>query len=284
MSWVSGPTTRCSSALACRRATASSRARSASSRRTRGKASTPRSRRRTPGDRTFLVHLRTRRETTMRRMTLTFVMTIASLCLFPQRADAYFWEWLDSLSGPKFLGFMVEWRLQCWTDNFQENFVRATEAEVVARRQALEIARINPTAEAKINLLQGALDAAVSANALAKLATSSPMPPPDVSIGLAEAALAWERLARARTDAASDGQRAETARNELTRLADDARQKEDTARTALSASLVPYVLPAAGVIVSVCPAKTLDRRRASLELNISWGWDKKNSDNKMWMI
>ena len=49
----------------------------------------------------------------MRRLCATLGIVVLSLAVCPARADAYFWAWLDELSGPHFIGFLVEWRVYC---------------------------------------------------------------------------------------------------------------------------------------------------------------------------
>src|SRR5262249_16867752 len=83
-------------------------------------------------------HLLATRDDIMRRLTPTFVLVITCLCLFPQRADAYFWEWLDSLSGPKFRGFTVEWRAVCFTDGLRNRLLTETSDELSQAKLALE--------------------------------------------------------------------------------------------------------------------------------------------------
>lgn len=49
----------------------------------------------------------------MRRAIVTLCLVLASLAAFSSRADAFFWSWLDDLSGPKFRGIAVDWQLWC---------------------------------------------------------------------------------------------------------------------------------------------------------------------------
>jgi hypothetical protein len=53
----------------------------------------------------------------MRRLCSTFAFVVLSLTLLPGRADAYIWAWLDDLSGPRYLGGIVEWRVYCRTES-----------------------------------------------------------------------------------------------------------------------------------------------------------------------
>jgi hypothetical protein len=52
----------------------------------------------------------------MRRLTRVLSFALLAVCLSPLPAHAYFWEWLDSLSGPKFGGGTVELKIWCVTD------------------------------------------------------------------------------------------------------------------------------------------------------------------------
>ncbi len=49
----------------------------------------------------------------MRRLCATFAFAVLSLSVFPARADAYIWAWLDDLSGPRFVGVVVETQFGC---------------------------------------------------------------------------------------------------------------------------------------------------------------------------
>src|SRR5688572_26210434 len=49
----------------------------------------------------------------MRRLCATFALVVLSLSVFPARAEAYFWAWLDDLSGPQFAGFLLEVQVMC---------------------------------------------------------------------------------------------------------------------------------------------------------------------------
>lgn len=52
----------------------------------------------------------------MRRIVATVGVLVLCLGLFPARADAFFWGWLDDLSGPSFKGATFNWRVWCQTD------------------------------------------------------------------------------------------------------------------------------------------------------------------------
>jgi hypothetical protein len=57
----------------------------------------------------------------MRRLCVTLAFAALSLSLFPARADAYIWAWLDDLSGPWFGGTVVEWRVYCRSESIEED-------------------------------------------------------------------------------------------------------------------------------------------------------------------
>lgn len=44
---------------------------------------------------------------------LVSLCALLVVCLLPSRADAHFWEWLDSLSGPRFHGYQIDYRVWC---------------------------------------------------------------------------------------------------------------------------------------------------------------------------
>jgi hypothetical protein len=225
----------------------------------------------------------------MRRLTTTFLFMVACLCVFPQRADAYFWEWLDSLSGPKFRGFSVEWRAICFTDGLLKSLLAATDAEATQARLALEMWTANKTGDQVTDATRRAIDvtlkrveAATKANYFAKLAAGPPAPAPEVAFTLVTAAVAWQRVAQARAVEVVDAARGDTASVEVSALETRARQAQsevDAAQIVALAGPIPF-----GVIVSACPVNTIDRRRGSLDLNVAWGADTKNDNNKMVMV
>lgn len=51
-----------------------------------------------------------------RRVVATLCVMVMGLSLFPARADAFWWDWLDDLSGPSFKGVTFNWRVWCQTD------------------------------------------------------------------------------------------------------------------------------------------------------------------------
>lgn len=53
----------------------------------------------------------------MRRAIATLGLVVFALCAFPSRADAYFWWWLDDLSGPSYNGLQLEWQLWCRSED-----------------------------------------------------------------------------------------------------------------------------------------------------------------------
>jgi len=217
----------------------------------------------------------------MRRLTTTFVLVITCLCLFPQRADAYFWEWLDSLSGPKFRGFTVEWRAVCFTDGLRNRLLTETSDELSQAKLALE----GPaTAGVRVQDADRALfvrrvEAATKASYYAKLAAGPPEPSPDLAFKLVTAAVAWERVAQALAAQAVSGKDAALHVANFEEKATTAENQISADALKEFASPIPF-----GVIVSACPVNTVDRRRGSLNLNVAWGTDTKNDNNKMVMV
>jgi hypothetical protein len=73
----------------------------------------------------------------MRRLTRVLSFALLAVCLSPLPAHAYFWEWLDSLSGPKFGGGSVELQLWCVTEKRADilaNFQTELEGLVLLRK------------------------------------------------------------------------------------------------------------------------------------------------------
>lgn len=103
----------------------------------------------------------------MRRLVVTLGVLVMCLGLFPARADAFWWNWIDDLSGPSFGGTTFNWRVWCQTDHdaptSSETRIRALRAfraqlnsqieAVGKRRVALE----NGNSSAAQKALAGAL-------------------------------------------------------------------------------------------------------------------------------
>jgi len=100
----------------------------------------------------------------MRRLCVSLVICALAAGVFPARADAYFWEWVDSLSGPRFGGLLGELRFACTPENgdkvlqtFQDA-LKATSQQVGARAGTV----LTRTEEAFVDRGINALTAAAS--------------------------------------------------------------------------------------------------------------------------
>jgi hypothetical protein len=216
----------------------------------------------------------------MRRLNCLVVVVLALLAC-PTSADAYFWTWLDDLSGPRFHdGKLVEWKVWCKTeraDKVLQSFSNDLDADVLRYRQGEQDALGNRAFRPPVEAIENAK--AYVTDAVTAQATGLHDPRPF----LAEA-LRWRRIAQKRFEAAEQFasapfDRAAVSWRTLSTLDD----KRDVARvlTAFMSSAVP------GIAVSLCDTKPLDKQTRYVNVNISWGYDKKateTNDNRLVLL
>lgn len=83
----------------------------------------------------------------MRRLLATLIFVVVGLCAFPSRADAYFWWWIDDLSGPRFGGKELDIQVWCRSEDARltgpvlRAFRRNLERDITAYAQALQSTR-----------------------------------------------------------------------------------------------------------------------------------------------
>ncbi|MFN7915366.1 MAG: hypothetical protein U0Q55_08495 [Vicinamibacterales bacterium] len=97
----------------------------------------------------------------MRRVVVIVGVLVTCLGLFPARADAFWWNWIDDLSGPRFGGWTVNWRVWCRTDS---DGPFDGEARIRAARKQLseaallekKLSSLTPAGQARKDLLAAA--------------------------------------------------------------------------------------------------------------------------------
>jgi hypothetical protein len=224
----------------------------------------------------------------MRRLVPVFCLAMLAVCLAPVPAHAYFWEWLDSLSGPKFAGATVEVKVWCRTDRRSE-VIGHVRTSLAARSEpfiglAEPGADADPAARARFVFATRGLWAAKMAESLLDQAGAAAEARPgarryDPSEVFFEA-LRWRDYAYSQFVWA---ERAATVPKR------DAAFSDDIQRAALLQGLptpkaleemTPRLTAAAfgGLTFSVCPAEALDRHKQTLDVSLGYGWDQKEAN------
>jgi hypothetical protein len=221
----------------------------------------------------------------MRRLVTVCLLAMLAVCVSPGPAHAYFWEWLDSLSGPKFAGASVEVKVWCQTDR---------RAEIIERIRTRLVNRSGPYRTALVTISQipstsriefsrrgvMAADMADSflrqADAAAKDKTDSPRYDPSE---LFFEALRWRDYAYTQFAWADRAEEAARTRN--------IDFSEDIQRAALLQGLPtpralektqPRMAAFGGLSFSICPAEAVDRHKRSLNVAVGYGWDQKEAN------
>ncbi len=221
----------------------------------------------------------------MRRIATTLVLVALSLTLVPARADAYFWAWLDDLSGPRYMWLPIAevqvvctytsaandpqalWLLDAELREETARFKYEAAADIPARTYFLEAVAHIEAARAQIKDAMQAL--------------TRPERPDVTSIvvkGLhrrEQALHAFEQGWRFKRTG-TDPRKERGARAESTYFDADGSVPRRERIGFLGASF------------SVCPATTLDRDKHYLKVNLAYGWDAKDRNegqgNKVWSV
>jgi hypothetical protein len=222
----------------------------------------------------------------MRRLCATVALVALSLAAFPARADAYFWAWLDDLSGPRFSGSIFEVELVCPGKADLAHSVPALES--IQRQLMVEKALHEAAAGANFNSeARGFFRRADSyrtqaeeilkeAIRLAKEDLSSKGTVSDDRKSLVTAtaltAMAWQQRAAAQFDWAQ-----RLAKNIL--LDPRKQPSEYTVAPMTSDEKVAATMaPVAGVRISLCHYRALQRDRFFITANVGLALDLKNDD------
>jgi hypothetical protein len=200
-------------------------------------------------------------------------------------AQAYFWDWIDSLSGPEYHGFLVEWKVWCKTDSavaMMESFRVDLERHRSRYETAANATDPTGTARTIYGLALEAMDQAAKKTdtALGDARTGGA----DPRVAFAQA-LALRKVAKVRVDFAREAQK-------LSGNVEANRQRIDVLLGS-ARSLKPEKTPdrfhttriISGIAVSLCEAGPFERQTRFLSVNFGYGWDtlKQNEafDNKM---
>jgi hypothetical protein len=200
----------------------------------------------------------------MRRLTAIFGALVLLTAAVPSRADANFWKWIDDLSGPRFQGVQLDWRVWCRSQDLKTVLpgLRTRMSVIVTAADRNEAARTNNTnANAAF---ASARDAARQAATLADQASSAGQNPLN-DVG----EIVWEALQWGH-DAERHYQRALIYASNDT--PSDSPPTPRTQRTVTPKSLLSF-----GLSASVCDVKPLTRNTAFATVNFAWGWDTKDA-------
>ena len=209
----------------------------------------------------------------MRRLCTTVAFAVVlSLSLFPARADAYIWAWLDDLSGPRFGGVIVEWRVYCRSESIAEK----QQALLKLRKGYTDLLH---TYEAGVKgggrgepYFRNAVSYMTAAITYIDFAieTLDKDPGADVSRLLQEAYV-WQNNAKAH---AAWAERLASREPPNPREAPGTPPPPDVSRERLMALFLPGI----GVSFSLCEAKPGRRNTQFLSVNVGYAWDLKDAN------
>jgi len=212
----------------------------------------------------------------MRRLVPVFCLAMLAVCLAPVPAHAYFWEWLDSLSGPRFGGGILELQLRCEVKSVASSESALKEIEANIQDDARIVARaIGFGDKARPFVLSSAsylveakknIDAAIGELDNAKREGRAPK---DVTSAVLDA-LAWQARAAEHFDWAD--------RLQNNRILDPRKKPGDYDVHAEPVQVTTRMLPVAGVRYSLCRYKALERDTHYLSGLVGFGLDIKNDD------
>lgn len=217
-----------------------------------------------------------------RRVVATLCVMVLGLGLFPARADAFFWDWLDDLSGPHFKGFEVDIRVVCRS----EDALAVLALSLLEAKQKYERRAAGTTGPSKGYFTAAASDAELglqfSFHALQQRRNGEPAS--DVNRD-SQIAVSWGNRAAAQF---KWGVRVETigqfnAADQPPADQPPAGQPSFTlpfpAVTEIDSRKIEGLKEVGtrvvGVAYSICPAAPLMRNRSFVSLNIGWGYDDK---------
>ena len=206
----------------------------------------------------------------MRRPLTVLAFVVCSLAAFPSRADAYFWDWIDDLSGPSFWGVTVEFRIWCSFEDSRNNrgYLVSLRRSIMEAAEKYEAAATDaPASSTRQQYYQQATQAVQRGlksldRALNDLASG---PRADVSDSVLEA-LVWHKRGEERFE------RGKSTPDTSMIVADAL--PPDGNRVARSGTDTG----GGGISVSLCKASQFARQSQFLTVNIGYGWDKAKED------
>lgn len=233
----------------------------------------------------------------MRRLVTVFCLAMLGVGLSPAPAHAYFWEWIDSLSGPRYFGFQVEWRVWCQSNApaQRRKALQRIKTDLLADKQRYESAWAGAEAIRKNELERVARESVPG-----RAATADPrkVEPP----ALYRKAVDFITLGETAVDVALDMLDAEPGLDlaylaHVVTAAKLGAEQQFAAAAATSlgvpatVSSVPTEAPAvtrsdmrarftSGVGLSLCDVTPGSRDKRFAKLNFGWGYDRKDKVNQ----
>jgi hypothetical protein len=208
----------------------------------------------------------------MRRLAALIILAFLAVGMTPSRADANFWEWLDSLSGPRFGGLALELQLACRVKNVADS---AGAREAIGRRLDAEQLVYEQAAKTYGREARPFAESAVRYRAVAERflelanAEKAKDPRADVTSAVLDA-LAWQARAAEHFAWAE--------RVEFERILDPRKKPGSYDADADRVDFTRRMLPVSGVKYSFCDYRPLDRDDHVLNASVTFGLDIKNDD------
>ena len=224
----------------------------------------------------------------MRRLLATLGLVVVGLGGFPTHANAYFWEWMDKLSGPRFGGYFIDYRVWCKYENPGE-----TAQVLVSRKATLQStlllykferqSKVNVASmddhEMSIDVVQSLsarqkaalryFDGAVQMETLALTSIQDALDARRKKSGADVAEFLW-RAELAEAQAQSQLKWALHVLESDDNAADRRKHEDELANTLalITAAFVP------GITISLCEARQDDRLDRYVSLNVGWGFER----------
>jgi hypothetical protein len=212
----------------------------------------------------------------MRRSIVVLVLVLTA-CLMPTPAHAYFWDWVDGLSGPKFHGATVEWKVWCKTDT-AEAMLSSFRVDLARLQSAFsERAKFQTTVSSAT--FDRSIEALKAADKLAKAALDAVTGSEgnDPSLLLIEA-LRFRKIAKERFVLAE--KLTALGAVEVSALSVEAQSWKSCGEAKIpdepkvERSQFHRQAFSPGIAVSLCGAKPLERHSRYVNLNFAWAYDK----------
>lgn len=208
----------------------------------------------------------------MRRALATLGLVIFALCAFPSRADAYFWWWLDDLSGPSYKGWQVEWQVWCRTEDARMTpaFLRAVANDLKLDDWRYEYAKSQATVDSDSFKL---LVQAVERSGAAKK-----------SIADAQADAAkkeFDSSARKLSDGLREWEAAERFFQDGMRAKGHPEEEEAIAAFAPNKYNIAAATGGAGFTVSLCSAAPFQRTNRFVALTFGWAGEYEKYEDRL---
>jgi hypothetical protein len=209
----------------------------------------------------------------MRRHLATLGLTAVCLTLFAPRAEANWWHWLDDLSGPKFKGWKIQYRLYCFSETTENQRLKIINGLVDQVNQQRRTA-----VGSQMNLLQNASLALETAMTQATAADEKGALSKEIFNAFNASSDSWRELGLRLSDAAASKMEAEPPDATAQRQEAETRRNDAESTARLYNFAGPPFIPA--VSVSACKSAPNKKRTGSIDINIAWGRDKKPENSE----